>query len=168
MSLVLRRLALDDEAQVLAAVAELAVDGGAWSGHYRPDLPWPEYVALVHGWEHGVDLPPGAPPLAELVADVEGTIVGRATIRFELDEFHRTLGGHVGYLVRPAFRGRGHATHMLRQAVEILRDRDICPALVTCDDDNVASAAVIERNGGILEAVVPGVRGVAKRRYWVI
>jgi predicted acetyltransferase len=34
--------------------------------------------------------------------------------------------------------------------------------LVTCDDDNVASARVIERNGGVLEDVRNG-----KRRYWV-
>ncbi len=38
----------------------------------------------------------------------------------------------------------------------------IDPALVTCDVDNVGSAAVIEANGGVLEDV----RGT-KKRYWV-
>ena len=38
----------------------------------------------------------------------------------------------------------------------------IDPALVTCDDDNVGSARVIEANGGVLEDVRAG-----KRRYWV-
>jgi predicted acetyltransferase len=34
--------------------------------------------------------------------------------------------------------------------------------LVTCDDTNVASATVIERNGGVLEDIRNG-----KRRYWM-
>ena len=34
--------------------------------------------------------------------------------------------------------------------------------LITCDDTNVASATVIERNGGVLEDLRGG-----KRRYWV-
>jgi predicted acetyltransferase len=38
--------------------------------------------------------------------------------------------------------------------------------LVTCDDDNVASARVIEHCGGALEDVVEVRGSVAKRRYW--
>jgi predicted acetyltransferase len=37
---------------------------------------------------------------------------------------------------------------------------------VTCDDDNIASAAVIERCGGVLEAVGPDDDGIIYRRYW--
>jgi predicted acetyltransferase len=40
--------------------------------------------------------------------------------------------------------------------------------LITCDEGNAASAAVIERCGGVLEDIVPGENGApAKRRYWV-
>jgi len=38
--------------------------------------------------------------------------------------------------------------------------------LITCDDDNVASAGTIERNGGVLEDVRETEDG-PKRRYWV-
>ena len=38
---------------------------------------------------------------------------------------------------------------------------------VTCDDDNVASASVIETVGGVLEDVRTTSAGVAKRRYWI-
>jgi predicted acetyltransferase len=38
----------------------------------------------------------------------------------------------------------------------------IDPVLITCDDDNLASAAVIERCGGVVQDVRGG-----KRRYWV-
>lgn len=167
MSLVLRRLAIDDQADVAAAVAELDAEGGHWSYRSRPDLAWSDYVALVHGWEDGRDLPEDFVANADLVAEVDGVVVGRASLRFELNEFLRTLGGHIGYAVRPQFRGRGYATEILRQSVELLRVRGISRVLVTCDDDNLASARVIEANGGHLENVVPGLADVPKRRYWI-
>ena len=167
MSLVLRRLTLADEADTKAAVAELEAEGGHWSYRYRPDLDWPAYVELVHGWEDGRDLPQGFVANADLVADVDGVVVGRASLRFELNEFLRTLGGHIGYAVRPQFRRRGYATEILRQSIDLLGARGISPVLVTCDDDNLASARVIESGGGVLESVVPGVADIPKRRYWI-
>jgi predicted acetyltransferase len=166
MPLVLRRITLSDEAQIRAASATMAADGGRWSLRFEPDLPWAEYVALVRARERSAG--PTDVAHAELVADVDGTIVGRATIRLELDDFFRSLGGQIGYLVLPEHRGRGHATEMLRLSLQFLRDRgEPGPVLVTCDDDNTASATVIERNGGVLESVVPGVGDVPKRRYWI-
>ena len=38
--------------------------------------------------------------------------------------------------------------------------------LLTCDEDNVASALTIERNGGVLEDVRDTDLG-RKRRYWI-
>lgn len=166
MPLVLRRIGPDDEAQIRAAAATMAASGGDWSFRFDADLPWAEYVALVR--ERETSGGPSDVAYAELVADVDGTIVGRATVRLELDDFFRTLGGQIGYLVLPAHRGRGYATEMLRQSLVFLREHGHTePVLVTCDDDNAASATVIERNGGVLESVVPGVGDVPKRRYWI-
>ena len=39
--------------------------------------------------------------------------------------------------------------------------------LVTCDEDNVVSAAVIERGGGVLEDIRTDPDGTPKRRYWI-
>ena len=168
--LVLRRLALDDEAAVTAAVAEFAAEGGEWSYRYRGDLPWHEYVALVHGWEQGDDLPDGFVAHAELVAEVDGEIVGRTSIRWELNDFLGTLGGHIGYAVRPAHRRQGYATEILRQSLDVLRARGVRRILVTCDEDNLASARVIEANGGVLESIVPHVDAgePPRKRYWII
>lgn len=168
MGLVLRRLGIADEEQVRAAADSMDAAGGRWSYRFSPELPWDEYVALVRRRESAGD--PGDVAHAELVADVDGTIVGRATIRLELDEFFRTLGGQIGYLVLPDHRGRGHATEILRQSVLFLRERgETGPVLVTCDDDNHASAAAIERNGGVLEGTVPNLPPgrPPKRRYWI-
>ena len=164
--MILRRLAVEDEPQILAAVDEFRAEEGHWSYRFRPDLPWDEYVSLVHGWEDGIDLPDGFVKHAELVAEVDGDIVGRTSIRFELNEFLRTLGGHIGYAVRPSFRRQGYAKEILKQSLVLARARGIDPVLVTCDDDNIASAKVIEANGGRLESLVPGEADIPKRRYW--
>lgn len=88
--------------------------------------------------------------------------LGRIAIRHRLTDFLLEVGGHIGYDVRPTARRRGHATAMLRQALPWAHGLGIDPALVTCDDDNLASLRVIEAAGGVLEDV----RGV-KRRYWL-
>lgn len=43
---------------------------------------------------------------------------------------------------------RRHATRLLEAGVERLRARGTRPILLTCDEDNLASRAVIERAGG--------------------
>ena len=56
---------------------------------------------------------------------------------------------------------------MLCQSVVYMRAEGVDHILVTCDDDNVASAGVIERNGGVFESIVEGRGGIPKRRYWI-
>jgi predicted acetyltransferase len=78
-----------------------------------------------------------------------------------------SIGGHIGYCVRPAHRGQRYATEILRQGLIVARAEGIDRVLVTCDEDNVASARVIERSGGILEDIRADRDGPAKRRYWI-
>jgi predicted acetyltransferase len=44
-----------------------------------------------------------------LLAEVDGDIVGRVSIRHELNAYLPSVGGHIGYAVRPAYRRRGYA-----------------------------------------------------------
>jgi predicted acetyltransferase len=116
----------------------------------------------------GVNLPERLVPSTFLVADVDGQFVGRVTIRHRLNEFLRVEGGHIGYNVLPGFRRRGHATEILRQALIVARSMGIDRVLVTTDDDNVGSIAVIESNGGKLDSVRPATGTMpAHRLYWI-
>jgi predicted acetyltransferase len=93
----------------------------------------------------------------------EGTdYIGRISLRHELTDALREVGGHIGYDVRRSRRRRGHATRMLGAVLPEAAMLGIDPALVTCDVDNIGSRIVIELNGGVLEDQ----RGV-KLRYWV-
>lgn len=83
-------------------------------------------------------------------------------VRHRLTAHLREIGGHIGYDIRPSARQHGHATAMLAAALPVARSLGIDPALLTCDDDNIASRKVIEANGGTLEDHRHG-----KARYWV-
>ncbi len=87
---------------------------------------------------------------------------GRLAIRHRLTPLLLEAGGHIGYDVRPSARRQGYATAMLHAALPVAHSLGIDPALITCDDDNVASRRVIEANGGVYEDQ----RGM-KLRFWV-
>jgi predicted acetyltransferase len=54
---------------------------------------------------------------------------------------------------------------MLAAAIDLLREEGVESVLVTCADDNPASAAVIERCGGVLQDVHTPEGGHPTRRY---
>lgn len=89
-------------------------------------------------------------------------VVGFIAIRHRLNEHLLVEGGHIGYSVRRSRRRQGHATRALGLALARARELGIDRALLTCDEDNQASAGTIEAQGGVLEDVRNG-----RRRYWI-
>jgi len=162
----LRPPTLADEAQVAQAQAELAADDFQFV-FQQAEESWPSYVARVERQHLGRDVPPDQVPSTFRIADVDGEVVGRVSIRHELNDHLAAVGGHIGYAVRPAYRRRGYARSILRQSLDIAQARGLRRVLITCDDDNVASARLIEPFGGILENVVTPDGSTPTRRYWV-
>lgn len=167
----LRPLEPADETRARAAHRELAADGFEFLlGDLAEDADaGASFAALVDRLElerQGRDLPEGRVPATFLVAVVGDDLVGRVSIRHELNEYLARVGGHIGYAVRPASRRRGFGVEILRQALGVAREVGLEEVLVTCDVDNVASIAVIERCGGVLMSVVDvGAGHVPKRHY---
>jgi predicted acetyltransferase len=168
--LIVRNLKEGDEPSFRACVEECLHDDPpyAFAFSFDASTDFPSYVRLVDCWSRGENLPPKFVPGAFLVAAVQEVVVGRVSIRYQLNDFLFRLGGHVGYVVAPSYRRKGYATEMLRQTLPIARSVGLGRILLTCDDDNVASRHVIELNGGVLENAVweEGLR-VPKRRYWI-
>lgn len=96
----------------------------------------------------------------------DGQYLGAITLRHDLNDYLREVGGHIGFGIRPSARRRGLARWALAAVLPRARALGLERVLITCDDDNVASARTIESNGGVLEDVRE-VEGGTKRRYWV-
>ncbi|GGB47327.1 acetyltransferase [Flexivirga endophytica] len=94
-------------------------------------------------------------------------ILGSISLRHRLNDFLLQVGGHIGYGVRPSARRKGVATAALTLALDQAKALGLRQALITCQDDNTASARTIERNGGALEDIRETPDHGTVRRYWV-
>lgn len=104
----------------------------------------------------------GVPAIQYVAFDEKNQALGFLNLRLRLNASLLEKGGHIGYSVRPSQRGKGYAKEMLKQAVSCAISKNITTILVTCDETNVASRAVIVANGGILEDSRGGTE-----RYWI-
>ena len=167
--LVLRPLRVDDEAALREAVEAFHRSDPAWlfAFDYDPSELFPRYLERLEAWRNGRSLPSGFVPSSFFVGVVKGAVAGRVSLRHELNDFLSAYGGHIGYGVVPGFRGRGIATEMLRLALRHASDLQIERALLFCDEENLASRRVIEKNGGEYDGQVRHPEGQIMRRYWI-
>ena len=169
-NLQLRPLQDSDESSFRSAVREFEQENPSWqfAFEYDPSLEFSDYVAKVNDWPKGLSIPAGWVPNSYLVGVVEGKIVGRLSLRHQLNDFLRSYGGHIGYGVVPSERNRGYASEMLRQALPLCIELGIEQVLLTCDIENIASRKVIEKNGGVYDSSTDLVeRDVQSYYFWI-
>lgn len=149
--------------------AHLAIGENEWNirgeeiAHTDPHA----YVELMNERARGANIAEGFVRADEFWIVGSSEVVGSLSVRHELTEQLRGLGGHVGYATHPAHRRRGIATFALQSGLKILGRLGIAEALVTSRADNIASIGVIEKCGGrrIEDAVFPGRPELTRRRY---
>jgi predicted acetyltransferase len=125
-------------------------------------------VRLAKEHVHGIGLPEGWVPASTYWLFGKGRIIGTCHLRHELNDFLRNHGGHIGFSIRLSQRGKGYGTRMLGLALKKVRALGIKKAMVMCADNNIASARVIEKNGGKLADKVKAEDvGLLVRRYWI-
>jgi predicted acetyltransferase len=167
MPLLLRPFELGDEQVALAAHSAHHADGFTFLLGYTEGMAWSDWILETERNRAGVDIPADRVRAVFLAAEVDGELVGRVSVRFELDEWLASEGGHIGYGVLPAHRRHGHATEILSQAIELAHQEGVEQLLVICDEDNIGSVTVIERCGGAFEGSATSEEGMAIRRYWI-
>ena len=164
----LRPYAPDDESAARRAHEQSLEEGAHFLLDWEPTMSWSQFLQGVDEQPLGLNPSEYRVRGTQLAAVVDDVLVGRASVRFELNEFFASRGGHIGYVVLAPYRRRGYATQILRLALGVAHENGVASALLVCDDDNVASANVIERCGGVLESVESsGEGGERWRRYWI-
>jgi predicted acetyltransferase len=127
------------------------------------------YVQRLRDFSQDVGLAEGVVPESTYWLVRDGTyFVGYSRLRHRLVPALEHHGGHVGYAIRPAERGKEYGTRILALTLDKARALGLDRVLVTCDTDNVPSVRVIEANGGALEDQVISRRsGKRISRYWI-
>jgi predicted acetyltransferase len=164
--LTLRLPQLDDEEAVRGAHAQLAQEDFAFALGLQADMSWGQYLEWLEQKRLGTALDDGDVAMTLLLAEVDGNVVGRTSIRHRLNDHYRYGFGHVGYAVLPEFRGRGYAAQILDSSLVLASELGIDSALLVCHEQNLASVTVIEHRGGRFESSRV-LDGVTVRRYWI-
>lgn len=95
--------------------------------------------------------------------------IGRVYVRHALNQKLHDFGGHIGYNIRPSERRKGYGKKALGLALIEAKKLDLHTALITCNEDNLASKKIIEANGGVLQDVIETELNPGKRtmRWWI-
>ena len=152
--------------EFLAMAEEYSLAGDP---RYQPALEdFPAYLRSLLDGARGIGLLPGRVPFSTFWLTSGRHLIGRSSIRHRLTPDLEDEGGHIGYDIRPSERLKGYGKLILRLTLAEARKLGLSRALLTCDTDNVASAKVIEANGGRLQAQAVSKRsGKQISRYWI-
>ncbi len=175
MELYLREIVKDDQKELLEMVKEIENDilEDKYEGFRNIEgLTSTNFDDFLIDLEHSKDAKKYKPDRVDqttfVLVDKDNHIYGGTNLRHELNEGLLLHGGHIGYLIRPTERRKGYGTLILKLVLNECQKRNIFHVLVTCKEENIGSARVIEKNGGIYEDshLNPDDHKIYKR-YWI-
>ncbi len=163
-------LSLEMETQFMEFYQALSSEDSQnhWLFEYKGE-PFDVLVEKLQDHKQGKQLPEGWVPASTFyLIREDGKILGKSSFRHELNDFLKTIGGHIGYIIRPDQRRKGYGHAILKQTLEKAKALGLERVLVTFDENNLASTKIIEKNGGVFEDTYREDEGtVPKRRYWI-
>lgn len=143
---------------------EVPFPGGCW----KEGDNFASYMARTINYAWGENIPHGWIPGTAWWLVHGRRILGACDLRHRLTDALCDFGGHIGYSIRPAARGNGYGTLVLKLALVKIRIHGISRVRITTAVDNIASRRVIESNGFQLESESHSQNaGRATRRYWL-
>ncbi len=144
-------------------------------GITRPENRWwftepDKIIQKAYNQKNGINLKENYVKQTILWLIDNSEFIGEVRIRHELTKELLMHGGNIGYIVVGEKCNKAYATKMLSLALRYCKEK-IClkKVLLTCNDENIASIKVIEKNGGKLQDKITNIYNNEKitRRYWI-
>ncbi len=129
-----------------------------------------DVIKKSENFRYAIDLPEGFVPQITYWLVQNDEFLGQIGFRPKINDFLFNYGGHIGYFVKYSKWNKGYGTKMLSMVLEKAKKLGLKKVLITCDDNNIGSSKVIEKNGGILENKVKNIiagKEILTRRYWI-
>lgn len=124
-----------------------------------------EFINKFNNLEKGINLSDSDNSELWLIDNEE--FIGRVLIQQKPStEPVSQFSGNIDYTIRPSKRGLGYGSQALRLGLIKAKELGLDNVLITCDDDNIGSSKIIEKNNGILENKIE-MNGKLIRRYWI-
>lgn len=152
----------------LEALEELRNDKEELSYIPKERETFPQFIERLHNNAKGKDLPEGWVPDSTYWLIDNDQFIGRVSIRHVLNKALSKVGGNIGYDIRPSMRKMGYGFKILEYALVKAKEIGLEKVLVTCNDDNIGSKKIIEKNGGIFQDSIQNENLPTKTlRYWI-
>lgn len=94
----------------------------------------------------------------EMVLRESNEIIGRVDLRLA-DTEHVYYEGHVGYYVKPEYRGNRYTIDAIQELIPLAKSYRLSELTFACSPDNMASIKVIQRLGAKFIECVPIPKG---------
>ncbi len=129
------------------------------------------YLKRLQEVQAGINLLPGRVPESMFCLQHRcGQLYGTLRVRHRIDTpYLSQVAGHIGYDIRPSQRRKGYGVLQLALGLEEARKIGLKRVMISCNETNLASARVIEKNGGVFQNLVEDSEspGVMVRCYWI-
>lgn len=116
-------------------------------------------------------------PYADWVEPVPETVlwfvkddqyIGTLNIRHRLNWHLEKWGGHINFVIRPSYRGKGYGKKMLQKGIPFICYLGIDKALITLDPADKSGINIVEHCGGVFDNEMPETEKFpARLRYWL-
>ena len=108
------------------------------------------YIDKMDNMRRGLSVPRGFVPSSAFWLVDGRQYLGEGHVRHFLNDNLKRFGGNIGYSIRPKFWGKGLGTRQVALLLEEAKKLYIFRPIITCFEHNIASARIIEKNGGML------------------
>ncbi len=97
-----------------------------------------------------------------------GKMIGEIMFRKRLSPYLlKNSLGHIGYKIKHSERGRGYCTQALKLLLDKAWKEGYTELMISCDEKNIASSKVIEKNNGILNRINSNSNKTIEKEYWI-